>query len=73
MEEDNKVERFSVEMEVGGGNLEVGKRVGDEGERVIDMYGQYNLLKVVEFMKENGSMVEMGLSVMNKNNGVWKK
>ena len=39
MEEDNKVERFSVEMEVGGGNLEVGKRVGDEGERVIDMYG----------------------------------
>lgn len=33
----------------------------------------YNFLNLVEFMKQNPSMVQMGLSLINKNNAVWKK
>jgi hypothetical protein len=36
-------------------------------------YGYYNFLNLVEFMKQNPSMVQMGLSLINKNNAVWKK
>lgn len=32
-----------------------------------------NFLNLVEFMKQNPSMVQMGLSLINKNNAVWKK
>lgn len=38
-----------------------------------DVYGYYNFLNLVEFMKQNPSMVQMGLSLINKNNAVWKK
>lgn len=54
-------------------NLEVAKRVADEAQRLIDIYGYYNFLNLVEFMKQNPSMVQMGLSLINKNNAVWKK
>lgn len=37
------------------------------------LYGYYNFLNLVEFMKQNPSMVQMGLSLINKNNAVWKK
>lgn len=40
---------------------------------LIDIYGYYNFLNLVEFMKQNPSMVQMGLSLINKNNAVWKK
>lgn len=53
--------------------LEVAKRVADEAQRLIDIYGYYNFLNLVEFMKQNPSMVQMGLSLINKNNAVWKK
>lgn len=45
----------------------------DEAQRLIDIYGYYNFLNLVEFMKQNPSMVQMGLSLINKNNAVWKK
>lgn len=48
-------------------------RVADEAQRLIDIYGYYNFLNLVEFMKQNPSMVQMGLSLINKNNAVWKK
>lgn len=47
-------------------NLEVAKRVADEAQRLIDIYGYYNFLNLVEFMKQNPSMVQMGLSLINK-------
>lgn len=49
------------------------KRVADEAQRLIDIYGYYNFLNLVEFMKQNPRMVQMGLSLINKNNAVWKK
>lgn len=48
-------------------------RVVDEAQRLIDIYGYYNFLNLVEFMKQNPSMVQMGLSLINKNNAVGKK
>lgn len=42
------------------------KRVADEAQRLIDIYGYYNFLNLVEFMKQNPSMVQMGLSLINK-------
>lgn len=70
MGEDNKLQTFTLQMQLPAPNLEVAKRVADEAQRLIDIYGYYNL---VEFMKQNPSMVQMGLSLINKNNAVWKK
>ena len=72
MEEDNKL-TFTLQMQLPAPNLEVAKRVADEAQRLIDIYGYYNFLNLVEFMKQNPSMVQMGLSLINKNNAVWKK
>lgn len=65
-------------MQLPAPNLEVAKRVADEAQRLIDIYEYYNFLNLVEFMKQNPSMVQMGLSLIrlsliNKNNAVWKK
>jgi hypothetical protein len=77
MEEDNKLQTFTLQMQLPAPNLEVAKRVADEAQRMIDIYGYYNFyynfLNLVEFMKQNPSMVQMGLSLINKNNAVWKK
>lgn len=78
MEEDNKLQTFTLQMQLPAPNLEVAKRVADEAQRLIDTYlidtyGYYNFLNLVEFMKQNPSMVQMGLSLINKNNAVWKK
>lgn len=48
-------------MQLPAPNLEVAKRVADEAQRLIDIYGYYNFLNLVEFMKQNPSMVQMGL------------
>lgn len=77
MEEDNKLQTFTLQMQLPAPNLEVAKRVADEAQRLIDIYGyynflnlDYNFLNLVEFMKQNPSMVQMGLSLINKNNAV---
>lgn len=73
MEED-KLQTFTLQMQLPAPNLEVAKRVADEAQRlIVDIYGYYNFLNLVEFMKQNPSMVQMGLSLINKNNAVWKK
>ena len=64
MEEDNKLQTFTLQMQLPAPNLEVAKRVADEAQRLI--YGYYNFLNLVEFMKQNPSMVQMGLSLINK-------
>lgn len=69
MEEDNKLQTFTLQMQLPAPNLEVAKRVADEAH----IYGYYNFLNLVEFMKQNPSMVQMGLSLINQNNAVWKK
>lgn len=61
-------------MQLPAPNLEVAKRVADEAQRLIDIYGYLSdFLNLVEFMKQNPSMVQMGLSLINKNNAVGKK
>lgn len=66
MEEDNKLQTLTLQMQLPAPNLEVAKRVADEAQRLIDIYGYYNFLNLVEFMKQNPSMVQMGLSLINK-------
>lgn len=73
MEEDNKLKPLLSKCNYKLPILEVAKRVADEAQRLIDIYGYYNFLNLVEFMKQNPSMVQMGLSLINKNNTVWKK
>lgn len=51
MEEDNKLQTFTLQMQLPAPNLEVAKRVADEAQRLIDIYGYYNFLNLVEFMK----------------------
>lgn len=70
---EGKITVNSLQMQLPAPNLEVAKRVADEAQRLIDIYGYYNFLNLVEFMKQNPSMVQMGLSLINKNNAVWKK
>ena len=53
MEEDNKLQTFTLQMQLPAPNLEVAKRVADEAQRLIDIYGYYNFLNLVEFMKQN--------------------
>lgn len=61
-------------MQLPAPNLEVAKRVADEAQRLIDIHRYLSdFLNLVEFMKQNPSMVQMGLSLINKNNAVWKK
>nr|UWI26622.1 MAG: hypothetical protein [Bacteriophage sp.] len=65
----HKLQTFTLQMQLPAPNLEVAKRVADEAQ-LIDIYGYYNFLNLVEFMKQNPSMVQMGLSLINKNNAV---
>lgn len=61
-------------MQLPAPNLEVAKRVADEAQRLIDIHRYLSdFLNLVEFMKQNPSMVQRGLSLINKNNAVEKK
>lgn len=45
MEEDNKLQTFTLQMQLPAPNLEVAKRVADEAQRLIDIYGYYNFFE----------------------------
>lgn len=67
MEEENKtLETFTIQVQLPAPDIEVAKRVADEAQRLIDIYGYYNFLNLVEFMKQNPNMVRMGLNLINK-------
>lgn len=56
MEEDNKLQTFTLQMQLPAPNLEVAKRVADEAQRLIDIYGYYNFLnRIYETESQYGS------------------
>lgn len=56
MEEDNKLQTFTLQMQLPAPNLEVAKRVADEAQRLIDIYGYYNLpSRIYETESQYGS------------------
>ena len=61
MEEDNKLQTFTLQMQLPAPNLEVAKRVADEAQRLIDIYGYYNFLNLVEFMKQKSQYGSNGI------------
>lgn len=61
MEEDNKLQTFTLQMQLPAPNLEVAKRVADEAQRLIDIYGYYNFLNLVEFMKTESQYGSNGI------------
>lgn len=66
-EEQPKLESFTLQVQLPAPNIEIAKRVANEAQRLIDIYGYYNFLNLVEFMRQNPSMVQMGLRLINKN------
>ena len=60
IEEDNKLQTFTLQTQLPAPNLEVAKRVADEAQRLIDLYRYYNFLNLVEFIKQNPKMDQMG-------------
>lgn len=66
-EEQPKLESFTLQVQLPAPNIEIAKRVANEAQRLIDIYGYYNFLNLVEFMRQNPSMVQMGLKLINKN------
>lgn len=55
MEEDNKLQTFTLQMQLPAPNLEVAKRVADEAQRLIDIYGYYNFSRIYETESQYGS------------------
>lgn len=63
----------SVEGKITVNSLQSPTNTKDRGVGDNVYVWAYNFLNLVEFMKQNPSMVQMGLSLINKNNAVWKK
>lgn len=66
-EKESKLEIFTLQVQLPAPNIETAKRVANEAQRLIDVYGYYNFLNLVEFMKQNPNMVQLGLNLINKN------
>lgn len=56
---------YKIQVSLPAPNLEIAKKVANEAQGLIDTFGYYQFLNLVEFMKANPSMVQMGLRLIN--------
>lgn len=62
----NQLKDFTIQLTLPAPNVDIAKEVANKAQSLIDQFGYYQFLNLVEFMQKNPSAVSFGLSLINK-------
>ena len=66
--EQEKLTEFTIQVALPAPNAEIAKQVANKAQVLIDQFGYYQFLKLVDFMfmEKNPGAVSFGLNLINR-------
>ena len=62
----NQLKDFTIQLKLPAPNAEIAKEVANKAQSLIDQFGYYQFLNLVDFMQRNPGAVSFGLNLINK-------
>jgi len=62
----NQLTDFTIQLILPAPNIEIAKEVANKAQSLIDQFGYYQFLNLVDFMQKNPGAVSFGLNLINK-------
>jgi hypothetical protein len=62
----NQLKDFTIQLTLPAPNVEIAKEVANKAQSLIDQFGYYQFLNLVDFMQKNPGVVSFGLNLINK-------
>lgn len=66
MEQQEQLTEFKIQLALPAPNIEVAQEVANKAQVLINQFGYYQFLKLVDFMQKNPGAVSFGLNLINK-------
>ena len=64
--EKEKLTEYQIQIALPAPNEEIAKEVANKAQSLIDQFGYYQFLNLVDFMQRNPGAVSFGLNLINK-------
>lgn len=64
--EKEKLTEYQIQISLPAPNQEIAKEVANKAQSLIDQFGYYQFLNLVDFMQRNPGAVSFGLNLINK-------
>lgn len=65
MEQQEQLTEFKIQLALPAPNIEVAQEVANKAQVLINQFGYYQFLKLVDFMQKNPGAVSFGLNLIN--------
>lgn len=62
----NQLKDFTIQLTLPAPNAEVAQEVANKAQVLINQFGYYQFLKLVDFMQKNPGAVSFGLNLINR-------
>nr|UVX63093.1 MAG: hypothetical protein [Bacteriophage sp.] len=66
MEQQGQLTEFKIQLALPAPNIEVAQEVANKAQVLINQFGYYQFLKLVDFMQKNPGAVSFGLNLINR-------
>lgn len=64
--EKEKLTEYQIQIALPAPNEEIAKEVANKVQALVDQFGYYQFLNLVDFMQRNPGAVSFGLNLINK-------
>lgn len=64
--EKEKLTEYQIQISLPAPNQEIAQEVANKAQSLIDQFGYYQFLNLVDFMQRNPGAVSFGLNLINK-------
>lgn len=73
MEQQEQLTEFKIQLVLPAPNIEVAQEVANKAQVLINQFGYYQFLKLVDFMQKNPGAVSFGLNLINMEELIFQK
>lgn len=64
--EKEKLTEYQIQISLPAPNQEIAQEVANKAQALVDQFGYYQFLNLVDFMQRNPGAVSFGLNLINK-------
>lgn len=64
--EKEKLTEYQIQIALPAPNEEIAKEVANKSQALVDQFGYYQFLNLVDFMQKNPGAVSFGLNLINR-------
>ena len=64
--EQEQLTEFKIQLALPAPNIEIAQEVANKAQVLIDQFGYYQFLNLVDFMQKNPGAVSFGLNLINR-------